>query len=122
MAGGILETPQLEVLLGREGDGCAFVFDEGGPPGQARRCAAPCRPGSAYCPQHHARCRLPGGSAAEERQLREIEALARAVGGKQGRPARRPPPGLLRRLARTVLRVDRSRIDPKKDGSDGPPL
>lgn len=92
--------------------GCAFVIEEAG--ANAERvtfCEARRQPGSAYCPLHHARCRLAGGSAGEQRQLREIEALAAAVGGKQGRSMRRPPAGLLRRLdrvTRAVLRPDSS--------------
>ncbi len=106
----------------QDGRGCAFVLDgaEAGPV-RARFCGALCQPGSAYCPRHHARCRLPGGSAAEQRQLREIEALATAVGGKQGRAARQPPPCLLRRLdrvARAVSRLERSRIVPEATDGD----
>jgi hypothetical protein len=78
--------------------GCAFILD-GGAAG-LRVCRVPCRPGSPYCREHHALCHLPPGSTAERRQLREIEALADAVGGRQGRPARSPPAALLRRLTR----------------------
>jgi hypothetical protein len=86
--------------------GCAFIVADTAPEaGEPRVCNAARRPGSAYCPQHHARCRLPAGSAGERRQLREIEALAEAVGGRQGRPARSPPPALLRRLARLERRL-----------------
>ena len=80
--------------------GCAFVLD--GADGEAAPvlCGAPLRSGSAYCQSHHALCHLPAGSAAEGRQLREIAALAKAVGGKQGRAASAPPAMLLRRLTR----------------------
>ena len=80
--------------------GCAFVLD--GTEGKAALspCGAPLRPGSAYCQPHHALCHLPAGSVAEKRQLREIAALAKAVGGKQGRAAPAPPVVLLRRLKR----------------------
>ena len=90
----------------REHDGgCAFVLDgTGGGPGPVNFCNAPRQPGSAYCPAHHACCHLANGSAAERRQLCEIEALAKAVGGTQGRPARHPPDRVLRRLDR-VARV-----------------
>ncbi|HVC56399.1 MAG TPA: hypothetical protein VND95_10610 [Stellaceae bacterium] len=96
--------------------GCAFVLDNDatGAAG-VRFCSAPRQPGSAYCPQHHAHCHLPTGSAAEHRQLIEIEALATAVGGKQGRAARQPPAPLLRRLARAARAAARpncSRIVP----------
>jgi hypothetical protein len=77
--------------------GCAFVLDGTDP---VRLCGAPVQSGSAYCQPHHALCHLPAGSIAERRQLREIAALAKAVGGKQGRTASGPPPMLLRRLRR----------------------
>jgi hypothetical protein len=99
----------------RENDGgCAFVLDgkgvldgTGGGPGPANFCNAPRQLGSAYCPPHHASCHLPNGSAAEHRQLREIEALAKAVGGTQGRAARHPPAHLLRRLDRVARAFSR---------------
>jgi hypothetical protein len=96
--------------------GCAFVLDApGGGPGPVNFCNAPLRPGSAYCTPHHACCHLPNGSAAERRQLREIEALAKAVGGTQGRAARHPPAHLLRRfdrVARAFSRLNCSLIVP----------
>ena len=80
---------------------CAFVLDAPGcGPSLVNYCSAPSQPGSAYCPPHHAFCHLSNGSAAERRQLHEIEALAEAIGGKQGRAARHPPARLLRRLDR----------------------
>jgi len=101
-----LEDPGLgDPGLGRAG--CAFIVD-GAPEGGL--CNAPRRPGSPYCPAHHARCHLAAGSSAERRQLREIEALAKAVGGKRAGPAgqsgrpsnEQPPEALLRRLDRTA--------------------
>ena len=85
----------------QEGEGCAYVMD-GGAVGSApaRFCPALRRPGSAYCPQHHAQCHLASGSTAEKRRLREIEVLATAVGGRRGQTARRPPAPVLRRLER----------------------
>ena len=82
-------------------DGCAFVLegDSRATAGQVY-CAAPRRPGSAYCHAHHALCYLPSESLAERRKLKEIEALAEAVGGRSGRPARRPPPRFLQRMDR----------------------
>ena len=63
-----------------EDDGCAFVLDDAAPnAAEPRFCAAPRHPGSAYCRQHHARCHLASGSAEERRQLRAIEALAKAA-------------------------------------------
>jgi hypothetical protein len=80
--------------------GCAFVLD--GADGEAARvlCGAPLQPGSAYCHPHHALCHLPAGSLAERRQLREIAALAKAVGGKQGQAGSAPSAVWLRRLKR----------------------
>jgi len=77
---------------GEADDGCAFILDGG------TTCRAPRRPGSPYCGHHHALCHIPGGSKGERRRLKETEALASAVGGRQGRPARTPPDPFLRRL------------------------
>jgi hypothetical protein len=102
---------------GFSSDCCAFVLD--GKPGTAGAgfCSAPCQPGSAYCPRHHALCHLASGSAGERRQLRAIEALATAVGGKQGRAAPQPPAPLLRRLERTA----RGAARPQGSASDAAP-
>jgi hypothetical protein len=119
-------------LYDGEEERCAYVLDKpapaeaGGATGAAAAvganpvsghgasfCNAPCQPGSPYCPEHHALCHLAAGSAAEARQLREIEALAQAVGGKQGRRERLPPKNLLRqleRVERVFSRPNRSRI------------
>src|SRR5260370_18133009 len=79
--------------------GCAFVVDDTDPfPGGVKFCDAPRASGSAYCPRHQALCHLPKDSAAERRELREIEALAEAIGGKRGREARQAPDRPLRRL------------------------
>jgi hypothetical protein len=90
--------------------GCAYLCDgDGG----RQRCSAARRLGSPYCAMHHALCYLAAGSAAEMRRLREIEALAGAVGGRQGPGESRPPPRFLDRLERRVRgfsRVDRSRF------------
>jgi hypothetical protein len=90
----ILPLDRPEPVAQPKVSGCAFLLDGAGP------CRAPVRSGSAYCHSHHALCHLPSGSAEERRQLREIAALAKAVGGKQGRAADGPPPLLLRRLKR----------------------
>ena len=88
---------------------CAYIIDtvNGAANGaaEARFCGAACSPRSAYCPEHHARCRLRGGSLAEERRLREIEALATAVGGKRARAAGQPSALTLRRLERVAQEV-----------------
>src|ERR1700736_3713141 len=73
-------------------EGCAFILDGGG------RCGAARKRGSPYCRDHHALCHVAEGSIREQRRLRKAEALASAVGGRQGRPARTPPEPLLRRL------------------------
>lgn len=113
---------------GGQADFCAFVVTGPAPGSAARFCEAPRRPGSAYCARHHALCHLPGGSAAEHRKLREIEALATAAGGRQPRPAQRPGTVELRRidrLARKFARPVRSRNvhDPEaemaREGRDG---
>jgi hypothetical protein len=64
--------------------GCVFMLDDG----QNRRfCGAAQRRGSSYCPQHHTLCHVACGTAAEAQRLREVEALARAVGGRRARGA-----------------------------------
>jgi hypothetical protein len=88
--------------------GCVFVVEADGQAG-SRYCGAPRRPGSAYCPEHHDRCRLPEGSKGARRRLREIEALAEAVGGKIRSAARQPSDAELDRLERVSLRPTRSR-------------
>src|SRR5947209_20333108 len=83
---------------------CAFVLDRdvsataGGATAGRSRCGAPCRVGSVYCHEHYVLCYLPSRSPAERRKLNEIEALAEAVGGRSGRPARQPPPRFMQRM------------------------
>jgi hypothetical protein len=101
-------------------DGCAFILDDAETGGgrrlsPRRTCGVERRPGSPYCPHHHVICHVVVGSIGENRRLRETEALAVAVGGRRGRPARVPPDRFLRRLERTVRdfsRTDRSCIVP----------
>jgi hypothetical protein len=93
-------------------DGCAFILED------RTTCGGPRRPGSPYCQHHHTLCHIPGGSKGERRRLRETEALANAVGGRQGRPARTPPDPFLRRLeniTRGFLQPNCSRIV-RRDG------
>jgi hypothetical protein len=80
-----------------EDSGCAFLSGADGAP---LACGAPRRPGSSFCPEHHALCHLPPGGRAERREIALEEALARAVGGRLGREAREPPDALLLRLDR----------------------
>ena len=100
-----MEGGGINVLTGRfrdvEDEGCAYPLDAGG------RCGAERQAGSSYCAHHHALCHLPEGSRRGRRKLRETEALATAVGGRQGRPARLPPAPLLRRLENTARRFSR---------------
>jgi hypothetical protein len=78
---------------------CAFILDEG----DVRQvCGAPLRPASPYCPQHHALCHVAAGSTAENQRLREVEALAKAVGGRRSREAGGPSRQFLRRLERAA--------------------
>ncbi|MGH7044958.1 MAG: hypothetical protein ACREE2_01040 [Stellaceae bacterium] len=79
--------------------GCGFIFDDGG---SRRCCGAERRPGSPYCPEHHALCHVAGGSMAETRRLREVEALATAVGGRRGNNGTAPSQRFLNRLRHAV--------------------
>ena len=78
--------------------GCAYLFDERG--GGDRTCGAPRRHASSYCPTHHALCHVAYGSPAEADHLRQVEALARAVGGRRSREDGAPSRRFLRRLER----------------------
>jgi hypothetical protein len=92
--------------------GCAFILDDGGSCGGGRK------QNSSYCDHHHALCHIAEGSVRERRRLRETEALANAVGGRRGKPARIPPDRFLRRLenaTRVLARPDCSCIVPKGD-------
>lgn len=75
-----------------EDEGCAFILDDGG------RCGAARREKSPYCARHHALCHVSEESRRGKRRLKEAEALASAVGGRAGRLWRLPPDPLLRRL------------------------
>ena len=75
--------------------GCAYVLDER----DGRRiCGAPRRGVSPYCPPHHALCHVSYGSAAEADRLREVEALAKVVGGRRSRDTVGPSRRFLKRL------------------------
>jgi hypothetical protein len=120
MPGGTLEGPDEAAAIGEAEGGCAFVLDPVAPGAAAGFCKATRRPGSPYCPHHHARCHLPVGSLAERRKLREIEALADAAGGRQGRFARRPSGPLLRRLDRRATVLSRQHCSRNvPEGGDG---
>jgi hypothetical protein len=102
MRGDIAEGGGEAVSDEPEEERCAYVVDAMNGDREARFCDTICLPGSAYCPAHHARCHLPCGSAAERHQLRKIEALAAAAGGKQVRTACEPSTRMLRRLERAA--------------------
>jgi hypothetical protein len=79
--------------------GCAYIFDDNS---QRQACGAPRRLNSSYCPQHHALCHVSCGSSEGLRRLREVEALANAVGGRRARDGGEPPQRFLRRLEHAV--------------------
>ena len=80
-------------------DGCAYLIEDAG---SYRVCGAPRRPVSSYCPKHHALCHLAYGSAAEANRIREVEAIASAVGGRRSRNRGGPSRQFLKRLEHTV--------------------
>ena len=98
--------------------GCAYLLAEcdgrricGAP----RRAVSPSRKAaSPYCPEHHALCHAAYGSEAEADRLREVEAIAKVVGGRRSRRNRDivgPSRRFLKRLeeaARGFSRANRS--------------
>jgi hypothetical protein len=107
------------VAVGWEDDqdepGCAYLLDEcegrricGAP----RKLVSPSRKtASPYCPEHHALCHAAYGSEAEAGRLREVEAIAKVVGGRRSRDTAGPSRQFLRRLeeaARDSSRPNRS--------------
>jgi len=89
--------------------GCAYILDEcdgrricGAP----RKVASPLRKAlSPYCPSHHALCHVSYGSAAEAGRLREVEAIAKVVGGRRGRDTSGPSRRFLKRLEQAARDV-----------------
>jgi hypothetical protein len=79
--------------------GCAYIVDESG---GRHACGATRRPSSSYCPHHHSLCHIVCGSKAETDRLREVEALASAVGGRRARQRTEPTGQFLKRLERSV--------------------
>jgi hypothetical protein len=79
--------------------GCAYIT---GVNGARLYCGAARRIGSSYCPEHHALCHVPYGTPAENKRLREVEALANAVGGRRGRDGAGPTRKFLKRLEHVV--------------------
>jgi len=82
--------------------GCAYILDDckgrricGAP----RKAVSPSRrAASPYCPEHHALCHATYGSEAEADRLREVEALAKVVGGRRSRDSVGPSRRFLKRL------------------------
>ena len=79
--------------------GCAYIADESG---SRRSCGATRRPSSSYCPHHHSLCHIGCGSKAETDRLREVEALASAVGGRRARQRAEPTRQFLKRLEQAL--------------------
>jgi|SRR5271167_5181145 len=79
--------------------GCAYILDdrEG-----CSICGLALRRGSSYCPQHHALCHVACGTSEEARRLREVEELARVVGGRRAAESVGPSPRFLKRLERAL--------------------
>lgn len=75
--------------------GCAYILGEDG---ERRPCALPRQPGSPYCAEHHTLCHVRCGTVEEVARLREVEALANAVGGRRARNRGEPSRHFLRRL------------------------
>ena len=80
-------------------DGCSYVLDEAD---GRRTCGAPRRQASSYCQRHHAVCYISSGTNAEAVRLREVEALASAVGGRRTRRQAEPSRQFLKRLEQAV--------------------
>ena len=92
----------------QEESGCTYLLDESD---GRRTCGAPPKAASPYCPGHHSLCHAAYGSEAEADRLREVEAIAKVVGGRRSRGTAGPSRGFLRRLeeaARGSLRATRS--------------
>jgi|SRR5690348_6553405 hypothetical protein len=79
--------------------GCAYVLEE---PDGWHSCGAVCKLSSPYCPHHHALCHIACGTKAETDHLREVEALASAVGGRRARQRAEPTRHFLKRLEQVV--------------------
>ena len=79
--------------------GCAYILDDRD---GCSICGLALRRGSSYCPQHHALCHVASGTVEETRRLREVEELARVVGGRRGAEGVGPSRRFLKRLERAV--------------------
>jgi hypothetical protein len=85
--------------------GCAYLLDEGDGRricGAVRKTSPLRKAVSPYCPEHHALCHVAYGSEAEANRLAEVEAIAKAVGGRRSRYAVGPSGRFLKRLEQTA--------------------
>ena len=82
--------------------GCAYILDDCNGRricGAPQKAVSPSRKAaSPYCPEHHALCHAAYGSEAEADRLREVEALAKVVGGRRSRDSVGPSRRFLKRL------------------------
>jgi len=83
----------------RTDDMCCYIL---GDQTERRQCGALRRLGSPYCADHHALCHVPVGTVEEIERLREVEALATAVGGRKARDSSEPSKRFLKRLEHAV--------------------
>ena len=72
--------------------GCSYLLDT------RRICGAPRKAASPYCTEHHSLCHAAYGSEAEADRLREVEAIAKVVGGRRSRGTAGPSRRFLRRI------------------------
>ena len=72
--------------------GCSYLLDARGICGAPRKAASP------YCTAHHSLCHAAYGSEAEADRLREVEAIAKVVGGRRSRDSAGPSRRFLRRI------------------------
>jgi hypothetical protein len=90
--------PRTKLDTGDE-TACSYIIDDAA---GRRRCGERRQFPHSYCPQHHSLCYITCGSKAETRRLREVEALASAVGGRRARPGVRPSDRFLERLEKAL--------------------
>jgi hypothetical protein len=83
----------------RVNSGCAYLVEA---EETVLSCGKPRQPRSSYCSRHHALCHVGYGTSAEANRLREVEMLARAVGGRQGWHGLGPSRPFLERLQYAV--------------------
>ena len=95
--------------------GCLYLLDERDGRricGAPRKAVSPSRnAASPYCQEHYALCHAACGSEAEADRLREVEAIAKVVGGRRSRYTAGPSRRFLKRLeqaARGSSRPNRS--------------